>query len=415
MYKKRLIDDFVLTQLASAGAVLIRGPKGCGKTETARNFAKSEIRIDDSITVKNAMESDPSILLEGATPRLIDEWQEQPALWNTIRHAVDDRRKKGQFILTGSANPEETAKLHSGVGRFGVLQMRPMSWFESGWSTGEVSLKRLLEGETPKSQMIETDLADIAKKIVIGGWPGNIGLNEKAAIVNMDNYFDLLTEVDLSRVSDTRRDPIKVRRLMQSLARNVSTECAISTLAKDAGGADGPLSENTVTDYLDALQRLMISEDLPTWNTHIRSSARLRKAQKRHFVDPSLAVASLGLDSKKLLNDLEYFGTIFESLVIRDLRIYAQTLGAKIYEYRDSNGVEADAILEMRDGSWAAFEIKLGFGAASAGIASLQKVAHTIDQDRMGAPLALTVITAAGYAFRDKSGVNVVPLAAFAP
>jgi predicted AAA+ superfamily ATPase len=410
-YKKRLIDAFVAKQLASAGAVLIRGPKGCGKTETARHFAKSEVRIDDSVMIKNAMESDPSILLEGQTPRLIDEWQEQPALWNTVRHTVDDRRQKGQFILTGSANPEETAKLHSGVGRFGILQMRPMSWFERGWSTGEVSLKKLLEGEIPKSQMIEINLADIAKKIVIGGWPGNIGLDEEEAILNMDNYFDLLTEVDLSRVSNTRRDPIKVRRLMQSLARNISTECSISTMAKDAGGADGPLSNDTVAEYLDALQRLMISEDLPTWNTHIRSSARLRKAQKRHFVDPSLATAALSIDSKKLLHDLEYFGTVFESLVIRDLRIYAQTLGAKIYEYRDSNGVEADAILEMRDGSWAAFEIKLGFGAVNTGIASLQKVAQTIDQERMGAPLALTVITAAGYAFRDKTGINVVPLA----
>jgi predicted AAA+ superfamily ATPase len=411
-YRKRIVDSLLERQLAASGAVLIRGVKGCGKTETARHRAKSEIAIDDSPAIDIAMQSDPRILLRGATPRLIDEWQEQPRLWNTIRHEVDDRKLKGQFILTGSANPEETARLHSGAGRFGIVRMRTMSWYELGWSTGEVSLSSLLAGEEIRSEVCEADLPGIASRLVKGGWPGHLDLTEDEAVQSLSNYFELLTEVDLSRVSNVRRSPVKVRRVLQSIARNISTECAISTIAADAGGSDAPLAADTVRDYLDALDRLMIEDDLPGWSPIIRSRARLRSAAKRHFADPSLAASALGMDSGRLLNDLEYFGLLFESCAIHDLRIYADSLGGRLFHYRDSNGVEADAIVEMKDGSWAAFEIKLGIGGAEQGTASLLKLRDTIDLEKTGAPLALTVVTGSGFAHRRPDGVYVVPLQA---
>jgi predicted AAA+ superfamily ATPase len=409
-YEKRIVDKQVERHLKASGALLIRGPKGCGKTETARFHSKSELLIDDSPAIEIAMQSDPTILLKGEVPRLIDEWQEQTKLWNTIRHEVDRRKLKGQFILTGSANPEESVKMHSGSGRFGVIRMDTMSWYERGWSTGEVSLRDMLQGNQICSEMYEAELDKTATRLVIGGWPANLGLSEDDAAFGLENYIDLLVEVDLSRVSDVKRDPIKVRRVLLSIARNIATECPTSRIAIDAGGAGGALSENTVADYLDALNRLMITDDLPAWSPHVRSRARLRGAAKRHFCDPSLVAAILGVDSARLLKDLEFMGFLFESQVIHDLRVYSGSIGAKLLHYRDSNGVEADAIIEKKDGSWAAFEVKLGMGGADQGAASLLKLAETIDSEKSGTPLALTVITGSGFAHKRKDGVNIVPL-----
>ncbi|MGV8082509.1 MAG: ATP-binding protein [Coriobacteriia bacterium] len=414
-YRNRVIDPLVTRQLKASGAVLIRGVKGSGKTETARHHAKSEIAIDDSPMIEAAMQSDPRILLQGEVPRLIDEWQEQPLLWNTIRHEVDRRKSKGQFILTGSANPEETAKLHSGVGRFGVIRLQTMSWYERGWSSGEVSLQSLLSGENVTSEVYDIDLSQITSRLIIGGWPAHLDLDEEEAVLSMGNYFELLTEVDLSRVSDIRRDPVRIKRVLQSLARNISTECALSKIAADAGGADGPLANDTVRDYHDALTRLMVEDDLNGWNPRIRSRARLRSSAKHHFADPSLAAAALGLDSQGLMKDLEYLGLLFESWAIHDLRIYADSIGADIYYYRDSNGVEADAILEKKDGSWAAFEIKLGIGGAEQGAKSLLKLKDTIDTDRSGEPLALVVLSGSGFAHKRNDGVYVVPIQTLKP
>jgi predicted AAA+ superfamily ATPase len=356
------------------------------------------------------MDLDPKSALAGPTPRLIDEWQEYPQIWNYVRRAVDDRKKKGQFILTGSANPEERSRLHSGAGRFSIIKMRPMSLFERGWSTGEVSLARLARGSAPKSAQVEFDLGSLADKISLGGWPSLIGAGSREALRFTRDYMALIAEVDISRVGDKKRDPQKILRLLQSLSRNIATEASVTSLAKDTGGSDITINDETVAEYLEALERLMVVEQLPAWKAHIRSADTLRKTPKRHFVDPSLAVGALGLSRDKLLGDLHYFGFLFESLVIRDLRIYADVHDGKIFHYRDSRNLEIDAILEYPDGAWAAFEVKMGFNAQDEAAANLLALAAKIDQEKMQAPAALTVITANGFACRRKDGVNVVPL-----
>jgi predicted AAA+ superfamily ATPase len=287
-----------------------------------------------------------------------------------------------------------------------------MSWYEKGWSTGEVSLRDMLNGKTIKSGNHENDLHLLAERMAIGGWPAHIDMTEETSLMSMQNYFELLCEVDLSRVSNIRRDPNKVRRVMRSLARNIATETSISTIAADAGSAESPLANDTVKDYLETLDRLMILDDLPGWRPQIRTRARLRSSMKRHLADTSLVVAALGLDSARIIGDLNFMGFLFEASVIHDLRIYAESCQSTLYHYRDSNGVEADAILEMRDGSWAAFEIKLGIGGAEQGAASLLKLRETIDTDKFGEPLCLGVITGAGFAHRRPDGVLVAPITA---
>ncbi|GHU65844.1 ATPase AAA [Spirochaetia bacterium] len=411
-YLKRFTDTILKDRLNSSGAVLIQGPKGCGKTETALQIAKSTARIDVDDDIRIRMELDPKSVLAGPAPRLIDEWQEYPQIWNYIRREVDDRKKKGQFILTGSANPEERARLHSGAGRFSIIKMRPMSLFEKGWSTGEVSLSKIVKGAAPKSGQVEFDLETLAEKITLGGWPSLINSGSREALRFMQDYIALIAETDISRVGGKKRDPQKVLRLLQSLARNISTEASITSLAKDTSGSDVRIRDETIAEYLEALERLMAVEQLPAWSPHIRSADALRKAPKRHFVDPSLAVGALGLSTGKLLRDLNYFGFLFESLVIRDLRIYADVQDGKVFHYRDSRDLEVDAIVEYPDGAWAAFEVKMGFNAQDEAAANLLTFASKIDQEKMGAPAALTVITANGFACRRKDGVNVTPLSA---
>jgi predicted AAA+ superfamily ATPase len=414
-YKTRVIDAELADRLIWSGAVLISGPKACGKTESARQLAKSEIRIDIDPAVVPASQFDLGLLLEGATPRLLDEWQEQPQIWNHVRHAVDDRKLKGQFILAGSANPVEEIKLHSGAGRIGRLRMRPMSWWEAGWSSGAVSLRSLLAGEPPQSSHVVGNAAEIAERILIGGWPGLLGASQRQASVENRDYLSLIAEVDVSRVSERRRDPVKVRSLLESYARNIAIPASISTLASDVSGEDSDLARETVRDYIEALSRLMIVEDLPAWNTHLRSKATLRTTPKRHLADPSLAVAALGANVDSLVKDISLLGFLFESAALRDLRIFGQSLDAVARHYRDSKRRESDVILQLPDGSWAAFEIKLGFGGADEGAASLLKVADEVDSSKVGKLLALTVITGFGFAHRRPDGVNVVPLTALKP
>ena len=409
-YLKRFVDTTLANRLKSAGAILIEGTKGCGKTESATRIAGSTANFDTDEQIKIRMGIDPKTVLVGETPRLLDEWQTYPEIWNYIRREVDERKQKGQFILTGSATPDDEARRHSGAGRFSVIKMRTMSLFEKGWSTGEVSLASLMRGESPHSETVAFDLGELAEKITLGGWPGTIDNRADEGLRFAMDYTELIAEVDLSRVSDKRRDPYKVRRLLQSIARNISTEAAATALAKDIGGNDGDLDKETVAEYISALERLMTVEHLPAWSTHIRSSETLRKAPKRHFVDPSLAVGVLGLSVDKIVNDLKYFGLLFESMVIRDLRIYADMAGGKVFHYRDSRALEVDSIVEYPNGTWGAFEIKLGIGAVDEAAENLRKLADKIDTERMKAPETLTVITGNGFAYRRPDGVSVVPI-----
>lgn len=408
-YYKRFTDTILAERLQSSGAVLVEGAKGCGKTETATQMAKSIVRFDVDEQVRIRMEIDPQSVLTDAVPCLLDEWQEYPRIWNYVRREVDARKQKGQFILTGSATPDDRVRRHSGAGRFSVIRMRPMSSYEKDWSTGEVSLAALMSNEAFASEPVAFNIGELAEKITLGGWPGLIGESATTGLRFARDYVSLIAEVDISKVSNRRRDPYKVMRLLQSLARNISTEASLSVLTKDTSGSNNDIDDETAAQYLSALERLMVVEDLPSWNTHIRSSDMLRKSPKRHFADPSLAVGALGLSIDKLTADLNYFGLLFESLVIRDLRIYAEMSGGRVFHYRDSRGLEVDAIVEYPDGTWGAFEIKLGIGAVDNAAENLLKFAEKIDTEKVKAPSALTVITGNGFAYRRPDGINVVP------
>lgn len=416
-YLPRIVDSELHERLERAGAVLIEGPKASGKTETARQMSKSEVRVDTDPNVRLQFEVDPNIILQGPTPRLIDEWQVLPELWNYVRRQVDDRKANGQFILTSSANPVEDHAQHTGLGRISMMRMRPMSLWESGHSTGEVSLRSILDGEQPLTEAQSNELSSLefwAERLAIGGWPSNHGETVRSALGWVRDYLRLLREVDLSRVSERRRDPVKVLALLQSIARNVATEAGAKTLADDAADHGDLVDRGTVADYLSALTRLMILEDQPAWSTRLRSSALLRGTPKRHFVDPSLAVAALAASPQSLMDDLEYMGLLFESLVIRDLRIYGQPLEITVSHFRASDGSEVDAILHLPDGNWAAVEVKLGFRAVDTAAQSLTRFAASL-HDTVREPKALIVITGSGFAHHRRDGVTVVPLSTLRP
>lgn len=403
-------------RLGSAGAVLIEGPKACGKTETARQLAASEVLLDIDQNARAAVALNPALVLDGETPRLIDEWQVEPAIWNQIRRAVDDRGEPGQFILSGSAVPADDVTRHSGAGRIARLRMRPMSLIESGLSSGAISLSALLAGSKAKAGESQADLGDLVAEIARGGWPGFRDRPLKAAMDGVRDYLGEVTRTDINQVDGVRRDPGRVERMIASLARNIATTSSVSTLARDsAGGGEEPLKDQTVAEYLSSLERLFVVENQPPWEAHLRSRSRLRRAPKRHFVDPSLAVAALGADPAALMRDLNLLGFLFESLAIRDLRIYAQPIRGEVTHYRDSSGLEVDAIVESPDG-WAAIEVKLGGSdAVDEAAASLLKFAETVDTGRCGQPKFLAVVVATGYGLTRADGVQVVPLVHLAP
>lgn len=411
-YKHRIIDTELERKLSASGAVLIRGAKACGKTESAKQLAKSILQVDQDEQVELLMETSPKRLLTGETPRLIDEWQVQPKLWNYIRHEIDSRKQTGQFILTGSANPEESVKMHSGAGRFTIVDMRTMSWQELGLSAGKVSLQNLFKGGKIDIHDEPTDIELIIERLIIGGFPALLNKSTDQAKDLNHAYVELLADADMSRVSNVKRNPVKVKSLLRSLARNTATLVDITTLQKDIRETDNDeIGRPTIYDYLDTLERLMIVEDQPAWNPHIRSSASLRKNPKRHFTDVSLAVAVLGLDKNALLNDLNLTGLLFESLVVHDLRVYAQANDAKVYHYRDSNNLEVDAIVQQYNGDWCAFEIKLGTGQIDRAAESLLKFNDTIDHKKAGTPRSLNIITGTGISYTRNDGVNVISLA----
>lgn len=395
--------------------MVIEGPKACGKTATARQVAASEVLLDVDANARQAVAVDPALVLEGPAPRLIDEWQIEPAIWNHVRRAVDDRAGPGQFILTGSAVPPDDTTRHTGAGRVSRLRMRPMSLFEAGLSSGRISLGELLEGDLNSSLDPGLTVADLADEVARGGWPGLRGRSVADALRAVRDYLAEIARVDVSRVDGTHRDPGRVARLLASLERNVATHAAATTLARDTGGAEGPLKDDTVRDYLAALERLMVIEDQPAWAPHLRSAQRLRNAPKRHFVDPSLAVAALRATPERLLGDLKLFGFLFESLVVRDLRVYAQADDAEVFQYRDSGGLEVDAIVEAGDGRWMAFEVKLGHGQIDTAASNLLKFATRVDTARCGAPALLGVIVATGYGYRREDSVAVIPVGALGP
>lgn len=414
-YSPRIVDAELAARLASSGAVVIEGPRACGKTSTARQLAASEVLLDINQSARQAIAVDPSLVLAGDTPRLIDEWQLEPTLWNHVRRAIDERALPGQFILTGSAQPADDITRHTGAGRLTRLRMRPMSLFETGHSGGSVSLGDLLEGEYDGAPDPGLAVGDLAERIGAGGWPGYRDRTLDQQVRGVRDYLEEVRRVDVSRVEDVRRDPQRVGRLLRSLARNSGTQAAATTLARDAGGADGPLHDDTVRDYLAALERLMVVEDQPAWAPHLRSRAVLRRSAKRHFVDPSLAVAALRATADRLLDDLELLGCLFESLVVRDLRIYGQASEAEVYHYRDNTDLEVDAIVEAADGRWAAFEVKLGSGRVDEAAANLLKLAERIDAARTGEPSLLGVIVGPGYGYVRPDGVAIIPIGAVGP
>ena len=412
LYLPRIVESEIGQKLRASGAVLIKGPKSCGKTETAKQFAKSILQVDRDEQVPVIMSIDPKMLLVGETPRLLDEWQEQPKLWNYVRHEVDDRKQKGQFILTGSANPDEEGRLHSGSGRFTIVEMQTMSWREMGYSTGAVSMSGLLRGDRISFSQNEISLEVIIERMMKGGWPALIGVPLEEALLLNRGYVDLLADIDMSRVSNKRRDPGKVRMLLRSIARNVSTLVDNTTLAKDMKTVeDADLSRPTIIDYLDTLSRLMIFEEQPAFNLHIRSANSLRKSPKRHFCDVSLAIAALRLTKETLLKDLKYCGFLFESLVYHDLKMYARANDAEVSHYRDSAGLEIDAIVRQNSGAWAAFEVKLGVGMHDEAASNLLKLNEVVDKDKSSGPTSLNIITGTGMSYTRPDGVNVISIA----
>ena len=424
-YLPRVVDAELKAQLASTPVVVLEGPKACGKTFTARQVAASEVLLDVDEDARTAAGVDPGLVLEGPVPRLVDEWQIEPRLWNYVRRLADDRGRPGQFILSGSAVPSDNTTRHTGAGRIGRIRMRPMSLFETRHSSGAISIAELLGREAPRSSDPGMSVAAIAERIAVGGWPGFRELSTTAGLRAVAGYLDEISRTDIRRVeriggtadsATVRRDPTRVAKLLRSYARNVATAAAVTKLAADAGEADEPLARDTVYDYLHALERLMIIEDQPAWRPHLRSRWQLRVTPKKHFVDPSLAVAALGASPERLLADLELLGLLFESLAVRDLRIYAQASDARVFYYRDNSGLEIDAIVQARDGRWAAFEIKLGGQKLiDQGASSLHRFAKQIDSSRSGDPTCLGVIVASGYGFVRADGIAVIPLAALKP
>ena len=415
-YRPRIADQELAWRLASSGAVVIEGPRVCGKTTTARQTAASEVLMDSDPRVGETMAVDPALLLAGPSPRLIDEWQAKPAIWNHVRRAVDDRPGLGHFILTGSAVPADDVTRHTGAGRMSRLRLRPMSLFELGHSTGHVSLKQLMAGSPPHGTSSDLPLETLAELLCVGGWPGHLRRSSSdAAMLANEDYLAEICRVDISRAGGVNRDPEKVARFLQSLARNTSTAASAATMARDTQGSDPPFHEETARSYLSALEQLMVVEQQPAWAPHLRSRSRLRTSRKRHFVDPSLATAALGAGPEHLLRDVPWFGLLFESMVVRDLRIYAQAMRAKVYHYRDNTGLEVDAIVDAGPGRWAAFEIKLGAGRIEDAARTLLTFAERVDTARCGDPAALAVVTSAGFGYRRPDGVAVIPVGVLGP
>jgi len=413
-YLPRIADAKLALALDAMGAVLIEGPKWCGKTSTAEHIAKSVLYLQDPDMFEENMlkaKTKPSLLLEGATPRLLDEWQVAPVLWNAVRFAVDKRQETGQFILTGSVVPVRTEDMHSGTGRISRMKMRTMSLFESGESSGEISLGDIFDGKNEMFGKSDVTLEQIAFILTRGGWPAAVNeRNETLALKKVSDYYEAVSCEDISRVDNVEKSPERVRSLMRSLSRNISSEASTTTILNDLRANDESLSQVTIDQYINALKILFVIEDLPAWSPSLRSKTAIRTTAKRHFSDPSIATAALGATTKRLFNDFRTFGLLFEALCIRDLRIYADSLNGSVYHYRDAKGVEVDAIIQKNDGCWGAVEVKMGAGDIETAAEHLIKFKANIDMTIMQQPSFLMVLTATETAFQMGNGVWVVPL-----
>ncbi|MDR2615668.1 MAG: DUF4143 domain-containing protein [Oscillospiraceae bacterium] len=412
-YLSRIADRALGLALEASGAVLIEGPKWCGKTRTAREQAASVIFMqdpDNTTSYLKTADTRPSLLLRGDAPRLLDEWQLAPALWDAVRFAVDERGATGQFILTGSAVPGEDAFRYTGTGRISRMLMRPMSLFESLDSSGDISLKSLFDGDAPLEGVSSLTIEALASALTRGGWPESVGEHEDVALRRVYNYVDAVITHDVSRVDGVEKNPARVRALLRSLARNVSTTAGISALRRDVEGDEETLSEKTITGYLNALYRIFVVEDLPAWNPAMRSKTALRNSPKRHFVDPSIATAVLRATPDALLADFNTFELMFESLCVRDLRVYAQANDGEVFHYRDQNGLEADAIIHLKDGRWGAVDVKLGSREIEESAGHLKKLRDKVNTDKMREPSFLMVLTGTQYAYRRDDGVYIVPI-----
>ena len=422
-YRKRIADDILQKKLRSTGAVLIEGPKWCGKTTTAEQAAKSILYMDEPSSIKQNLaraDLDPESLLEGDVPRLIDEWRLAPKLWDAVRFSVDHKRKFGLYILTGSAVPANLDEIHhTGTGRFSWLKMRPMSLYESGESTGDVSLSELFNNEDCLLRgNSKLTLDDIAFLICRGGWPMAIDAPEDVALQQAIDYYDAVVNEDISRIDGARKENAYVKRLMRAYARNQGAQISIDTLLNDLLESESfETSNKTATKYINLLKKIFVIEDMKAWNPNLRSKTAIRTSDTRYFVDPSIATAALGIGPNDLINDLKTMGLLFETMAIRDLRVYADLLDANVYHYRDKNGLECDAVIHCRNGSYGLVEIKLGGDKLiDEGAASLKKLSSKIDTDKMKKPSFLMVLTAnSNVAYKRNDGVIVVPVGALKP
>jgi len=414
-YRARVADVELAAKMRAVGAVLIEGPKACGKTATASRVAVTVFDMDRDTTARASIELNPAYLFDRPAPILFDEWQVNPELWNRVRRAVDDSdRGRGLYLLTGSATPRQDVNRHSGAGRIGTLRMRPMSLFESGHSNGEVSLTALLDGAKQLGKDNGLTVPDLMQRIVIGGWPALLDAEEGEARGWIEDYLRQIVEVDIPTFVG-RRDPRTLQRVLASLGRFVAQSPATRTIAADAGGERGSIASDTIYSHLDALDRLRLLDDSAAWQPHIRSRSRLRTTATRYFVDPSIGTAALHVGSDDLLRDLNAAGFHFEALVVRDLRIYAQALGGRVDTWRDEGGNEVDAIVTLPDGRWAAVEIKMSQSDVDTAAANLIKFTERVDTVHQGEPAALVVVTATGSAGLRSDGVHITPITALAP
>ena len=416
-YKKRIADELLKKKLKGKGAVLIQGPKWCGKTTTAEQISNSVLYMDNpeekvqNISLANLK---PSLLLTGEVPRLIDEWQLAPKLWDAIRFEVDHRGEEGQFILTGSsvpANMDEVA--HTGTGRFAWLTMRPMTLYESGESNGSVSLLDLFNSSIELNGTSKLSLEDVAYLCCRGGWPRSIFMDKDTALEQAYDYYDAVVNADISRVDNINRSPERAKNLMKSYARNIGSQVSNETIKDDMLNNDSfSLDVDTILSYINALKKLFVIEESPAWNPNLRSKTAIRTSKTRYFVDPSIATAALGIGPNDLINDLDTFGLIFESLCIRDLRVYAESINGSVYHYRDSSDLECDAVVHLRNGLYGLIEIKLGGEELiNKGVETLLKLKNKIDTDKMNNPSFLMVLTATGkYAYKREDGIYIVPI-----
>ncbi len=416
-YKPRIIDSNIQDYLSAFGAVCVEGPKWCGKTWTSLYHSNSEFMIvnpANNFQNKKLAEISPALVLEGETPRLIDEWQEVPMLWDAVRYIVDERAEKGQFILTGSSTPNRKGVQHSGAGRIGRLRMRPMSLYESGNSSGQVSLKDLIDGNIKPTLTGEVDIKRIAEFIYRGGWPGNQNVPIEKAGLLPSEYLKAIVEDDSYRVDGVKRNSYKMKLLLRSLARNESTTVTNQTLRKDIKASDeDDINSETITEYLNVLNRLFLFDNLEPFAPEKRSSIRIKQAEKRHFSDPSIACSLLGLNPNGLINDLKTMGFLFEALCERDLKIYAESFGGKLFHYQDYNNNEIDAVLELPNNEWCAFEIKLGAGDIDIGSANLIKISNAIKKAGGNPPKTMCVICGMSNAiYKRPDGVIVIPITA---